>query len=595
MPRTRTTQDGTEVHTSDLAGRLQALEEHAAGRSWVDVAEVADVPAADLRLADEHDVMLTLVLAALCARMGGGPSIAPVLAKAAERYVSSSFLYTGRILPWAGELIELLDRGVDERSPALLTEAADHLSQGWPGYAHSGFPAAFTRLARELGLGMTAEQFFEVSFVSWQRGLAAAGAGDAEQARAHFETSLDRYRAYRYYADAAWLFTDLVIAHLLAGHEDRAAATARAQRAYVDDILATHPLVEDTEDEVGAFHLGDVRSGSYGTFIESTTLRPAALTHRDAALLRRYTRTSEHLLAACRFGARRELDAALDVFTCGWSTFQTSPYPKIFLRLADRYTDGRHPWNPHLTAYECWHRMLRTYRIRVKPRHLIDTATTLHDRFTYAGLPTCAATVLLDAALLQARLHGRNGAVEWVSRYLQELRPVVPELVQAAARYLQVPQGTEFPWQLGTYRGLRPAHLAPEFPGPGLGDTPLPEADRFEFVLYGPLLSLEGVTLYDSTPRPLADILRALGEEFTRTRPDGGEVPFLSAAELARRVNRTPSAIAQAVRRFRHVCQETLRETAEHEIVQDAVIQGRPGYRINPAKVQRFLDYSLSA
>ncbi|KOX04356.1 hypothetical protein ADK65_04145 [Streptomyces sp. NRRL B-1140] len=402
--------------------------------------------------------------------------------------------------------------------------------------------------------------------------------------------ALDRYRDYRYYADAAWLHTDLVIAHLLAGRQDRASATAEAQRDYVEEILRTHPLVDSVADESYAFHLGDVRSGSYGTFVESSTTRPDVLTTRDEALLKRYVHTSEYLIAACRYGARRDFDAALDVFSCGWSTFQASPYPRIFLHLADRYTDRRHDWNPHLTAYEGWHRMLRSYRIRVKPGVLIDTATTLHDRFAYAGLETSAAVVLLDAAILHARLHGRTGAVEWVTRYLQELRPVVPEMVNATAHYLQAPQSSQFQWQLSKYIGLRPVHLTPEFPVE-LGANTAPDLDRFEVALYGSLLSLEGMTVYEITPQPLTDTLRVLGEAFTQRQSDG-EVPFLSATELSQRTNRTPAAIAQTVRRFRHACQKIFREAADHELIQDAVIQGRPGYRINPATVQRFRDYS---
>ncbi|MFD3497970.1 hypothetical protein ACFWWT_19885 [Streptomyces sp. NPDC058676] len=582
------------MQKSSLAERFQSLERHASGGPRVDVGDVVDMPTAELRFADEHDVAQTLVLSALCARMDGGESIASALGKTAERYIASSFLYTGRILPRAMELIELLDRGADEKSPDLLTEAADHLSQGWTDYSQSVFPAAFARLADELGLDVTLEQFTEVSFVSWKQGLASATANDAERALSSFEVSLERYRNYRYYADAAWLHTDVVIAHLLAGREDEASATVQAQRDYVEEILGSHPLVEGAGDESYAFQLGDVRSGNYGTFVESSTVRPQVLTTRDAALLNRYVRTSEYLLAACRYGARRDFDAALDVFSCGWSTFQASPYPKIFLHLADRYIDNRHDWNPHLTAYEGWHRMLRTYRIRVKPRVLIDTATTLHDRFAYAGLDTSAAIVLLDAAIFHARLHGKNGAVEWVTRYLRELRPLVPEMVNATAHYLQAPQGGQFQWQLSTYMGLRSAHLAPEFPGLELGEEPIPDLDRFEVALYGPLLSLEGITVYEITPQALIDILKALGEEFMRRQPDG-EVPFLSATELSQRTNRTPAAIAQTVRRFRNACQESFREVAGYEVIQDAVIQGRPGYRINPAHVQRLLDYSSDA
>ncbi|MBC9726527.1 hypothetical protein [Streptomyces sp. TRM68367] len=74
----------------------------------------------------------------------------------------------------------------------------------------------------------------------------------------------------------------------------------------------------------------------------------------------RYVRTNEFLLSACQYGAGRDFDAALDVFSYNWATFQQSPYPKLFQELANHYHVGAGDWNVHLTAYEGWHRMLRT-------------------------------------------------------------------------------------------------------------------------------------------------------------------------------------------------------------------------------------------
>ncbi|MBC9726528.1 hypothetical protein [Streptomyces sp. TRM68367] len=587
------------VRKSSVAEYYQALERHARGGPQpgaVGSAGPADLSTADLRQTGEHDVALMLMLAALCARMDGGKSIAPALRATAERYVNSSFLYTGRILPRAQELIDLLDRAVDERAPELLAEAADHLSQGWADYSQSVFPAAFARLAEGLGLGLTQEDFSEVSFVLWKQGLAAAAADDAERALPCFEASLDRYRTYGYYADAAWLHTDVVINHLLAGRMEQAVASAEAQRDYVAEVLAAHPPVESAEGEPYAFHLGDVRSGNYGTFVESSTLRPRALTSRDRDLLNRYVRTTDFLIAACRYGGRRDFDAALDVFSHGWTTYQTSPYPRIFLRLADRYMNNRHAWNVHLTAYEEWHRMLRGYRARMKPHTLIDTAATLHDRFVYAGLGTYAAIVLLDTAILHARLHGRHDAVEWVARYLRELRPLVPDLLSAVGDYLQAPEGWEGQRPLSRYTRLRAAHLVPDLFNIGLDDTAAPDLDRIEVVLYGLLLSLDGITVYENTPQSLIDILRVLGDDLMRNRPgQEGEAPFLAATELSERTNRTIAAIAQTVRRFRNACKEIFQEVAECEPIPDAVIQGRPGYRMNPATVQRFVEYPFDA
>lgn len=577
---------------SSVAERLRALEEHVAGGRRAVVSDVVDVPASELRQADEHDVALLLLLGELCARMDGGTSAAPTLLATAEKYVTTSFFYTGRILPRTRELIDLLDRAVRERSLDLLTEVADHLSQGWAGYAGSLFPAAFARLAAEAGFEVGPEAFARVSFVLWREGLEAAAANDPERAVPLFEDSLERYRTYRYFADASWLHTDLVIAHLLAGRQEEAAAELEAQRAYVEKVLAEHPSSASGAERSFAFHLGDVQSGQYSTFVESSALRPAELTERDRGLLLRYVRTSEFLLSACRYGVQRDLDAALDVFSFGWATYQQSPYPRIFRRLGDRYLESAEKWNVHLTAYENWHRMLRSYRIRVKPGALIDTAATLHDRLGHAGLDACASLVLLDTAVLHARLHGRDTSVEWITRYLRELRPALPDALGAVADYLQAPRHTERGRLLSRYIGLRTGHLAPEFLSLDLDDEQLPEPNRLEVTLYGPLLSIEGITVHESTPQPLIDILRVLGRDFEEHLAAGTEVPFLSAAELAERTNRTSAALAQTVRRFRIACQERFREVADHSLIQDAVLQGRPGYRLNPQSVHRFTEYS---
>ncbi|MGV9886774.1 hypothetical protein [Streptomyces sp. NPDC003395] len=579
---------------SSVVERYRALEEHVAGGRRVVVTDVVDVPASDLRQADEHDVALLLLLGELCARMDGGASAAPTLLATAEKYVDTSFFYTGRILPRTRELIDLLGRAVQERSLDLLTEVADHLSQGWAGYADSMFPSAFARLARDAGCDAGPEAFAQVSFVLWHEGLAAAAAGDAERAVPLFQASLDRYRRYRYFADASWLHTDLVIAHLLAGRQEEAAAELETQRTYVEKVLADHPTAASGTGRSFAFHLGDVQSGQYSTFVESSALRPTELTERDRSLLLRYVRTSEFLISACRYGAQRDFDAALDIFSFGWATYQQSPYPRIFRHLGDRYLEAADKWNVHLTAYENWHRMLRSYRIRVKPGALIDTAATLHDRLGYAELDSCASLVLLDTAVLHARLHGRDASVEWITRYLRDLRPALPDALGAVVDYLQAPRTADRGQLLSRYIGLRAGHLAPEFLSLDLDDEKLPEPNRLEVTLYGPLLSIEGITVYENTPQPLIDILRVLGHDFARHLASGSEPPFLSAAELAERTLRTSAALAQTVRRFRIACQERFRDVADYGLIQDAVLQGRPGYRLNPQSVHRFTEYATA-
>ncbi|MFD3497975.1 hypothetical protein [Streptomyces sp. NPDC058678] len=580
---------------SSVVERYQALEEHVAGGRQVVVTDILDVPVAALRQANEHDVAVLLLLGELCARMDHGKSAAPTLLATADKYVDTSFFYTGRILPRTRELIELLDRAVRERSLDLLMEVADHLSQGWAGYADSMFPSAFARIAGEAGLEGKPEPFSRVSFVLWHEGLEAAAENDPERALSLFADSLDRYRKYGYYADASWLHTDLVIAHLLAGHKEEAYAELEAQRDYVEKVLEAHPLVASGAGRSFAFHLGDVQSGNYSTFVESSVLRPTELTERDRELLMRYVRTSEFLISACRYGVHRDFDAALDTFSFGWGTYQQSPYPRMFRHLADRYLETPEKWNAHLTAYEQWHRMLRTYRIRVRPNVLIDTAATLHDRLGYAGLNTCASLVLLDTAVLHSRLHGRGESVDWITRYLRDLRPTLPEVLGAVADYLQAPRNTERRQLLSRYIGLRAGHLAPEFLSLDLGEEQLPQPNRLEVTLYGRLLSVEGITVHENAPQPLIDMLRVLGREFSQSFTDRSAVPFLSAAELSNRTNRTPAALAQTVRRFRSACQERFREVAEYSMVQDAVIQGRPGYRLNPQSIYRFTEYSTEA
>ena len=464
----------------------------------------------------------------------------------ASKYVNTSFFYTGRILPRTRELIELLDRAVREQSSDLLMEVADNLSQGWSGYADSMFPSAFARLAEEAGLEGKPESFSQVSFVLWRDGLDAAAGNDAERALSLFTDSLERYRKYGYYADASWLHTDLVIAHLLAGQKEAAHAELEAQRDYVERVFEAHPVVASGAGRSFAFHLGDVQSGNYSTFVESSVLRPTELTERDRELLMRYVRTSEFLVSACRYGVQRDFDAALDTFSFGWGTYQQSPYPRIFRHLADRYLETPEKWNVHLTAYEQWHRMLRTYRVRVRPNVLIDTAVTLHDRLGYAELDTCASLVLLDTAVLHSRLHGRDESVDWITRYLRDLRgPTLPEPLGAVADYLQAPRSEEHRQLLSRYIGLRAGHLVPEFLSLDLGDEQLPQPNRLEVTLYGRLLSVEGVTVHENAPQPLIDTLRVLGQEFTESITEGASVPFLSAAELWARTNRTPAALAR--------------------------------------------------
>ncbi|MEU1176792.1 hypothetical protein ABZ464_03920 [Streptomyces sp. NPDC005820] len=577
-----------------LRDAYRTLEAHVAEGRVPELSAVRELSGPALLEADEHDVALLLFLTALCARLDGGTSVSADLYDVARRYQEMSFLYTGRIIPRIKEMIELLDRGVDTRSLAVLTEVADHLSQGWAEYPDSVFPSAFTRLAGQLGHDVGEEPFTRTSFSCWQRGLERAAAGDPGPAREYFQQSLAKYRRYLYYADASWLFMDVVITLLMDGRTREAAEVCDEQRTYVEEVVASLPLAADRGDRSFAFHQGDVHSGGYSTFVESATLNPRELTEQDREVLVRYVRAGEFLVAACRHRSVSDFCAALDLFSFGWTTFPRSPYPRILQHLVDRYGAETPQWNVHLTAYTLWHQMLRMSRASIRSRALIATAMGLRERLGYAGMRRHADVVLLDAAILHSRLHGKQATVEWITRYVAQLRPEIPGLLQAAINYLQASSEDDAERLLTPYIGLRSRYTAPDLilaatfwrvpRGPG----------RVEVALYGRLLSVEGVTVYEITPDPLISVLEVLGAEFLRNRREGRDVPLMSAAELSARTGRTPAALAQTVRRFRAVCEEKFQEATDWSVPADAVIQGRPGYRFNPANVESFHRYPVA-
>lgn len=568
----------------------QALERDARGGAPHPDPGLSGLVDADVCRAEEHDLAVLLALGALCARLRQGESVAHALYSVMDRYTSTSLLYTGRILPRAREVIALLDRSVDERSPEGLVEVAEHLSQGWAGYGDSVFPTALERLARELGAAPEEGAFSEVSFTLWWRALAASAVGDTDSARPLFRESLERYRRYFYYADSAWIYTDLVMAELVAGREADAAAVLEEQRRYVDDVRAAHPPVADTAGEVThAFHVGDVRSGAYSTFIESSSLVPRMLTERDHTVLRRYVLASEFLLSAFRYGSQSDFEAGVDLFSFGWGSFPHSPYPHFFRHLATRCTGQEGAWDAYGTAQECWRRMLRTYRVRVRPQMLVGRARQLHRRLSHAGLEEHAGLVLLDAAVLHARLHGRAEAVEWIRRHLGELHSTVPRELTAVVDHMQAAEGQEEWNLLSRYLGLRADRMAPEFLSVGVTEQPPAPPRQLEVALYDRQLSIEGITVHTSTPLPLVDVLTELGGELTRSQDSGEAPPFLPASELAARTGRSAAALAQAVRRFRAVCRSRFTEETDWDVAPETIIQGRPGYRMNPESVGTFV------
>ncbi|UQI46189.1 hypothetical protein M1P56_18515 [Streptomyces sp. HU2014] len=618
-----------------LRGVHRALEEQVARQVPPDLGPVCELSGPELLEAEEREVARLLILAAVGSYAGGGPPVTGALLAVSSRYQERSFLCTGRSLPRAGELIGLLDAAVAARSPRLLAEVADHLGQGWPGYPDSVFPTALAALAARLdpagaagpgsdrdagattpgsgtisaptpalasGSGATsvprpragtapvpgAGEFAVTSFICRERGLRYAAAGRAARAADLLRDASRRYQASAYRADAAWLFTDVILAELMAGQVRRAAAVGEEQRRFVEEVFTTLPPATGP--------------GAASAFTRPVGLRPRALTPEDHEMLLRYVRTSQFLVEACRHRSAEDFAAAVDLMSFGWAGFAASPYPRILRHLADRYAAPGAPWEVHLGADGWWHRMLRSSRVQVTSAHLVATAVALRARLGRAGLLVHGDVALLDAAVVHARLYGTAATVEWVTRYVAELRPRIPGLLRTAVTYLQASSGQEAARLLASYTALRTACAAPDLLcAAGLHPAgPLPPAGpdgvavrgarspRLEVAFYGNLLSVEGITIHRVTPAPLTQLLRVLGEEFVRAGERGEEVPFLSAGELSARTGRTPAALAQTVRRFRAVCQDRFAEATTCPIGPETVIQGRPGYRLNPDSVELF-------
>ncbi|WP_157597092.1 hypothetical protein [Streptacidiphilus rugosus] len=543
----------------------------------------------DLQRTDEHDLAILLCLAGLCAGLAGqGPSVSDLKA-VADRYADTSILYTGRVLPRAKATVELVHEGLEGKSLDKLVEAADSISQGWPEYSASIFPEAFFRLSGRMSVESAAEDFRETSFITWRRGLAECAAGAADRALTSFGVSLAKYRQFSYYADAAWLYTDLVLTHLLTDDQEAAIRVLDEQRGYVDEVVAAAGHRPTTATTSYAFHLGDVRSGSYSSFVDSAAVGPQGLNEDDRALLRRYVKVSESLLAYSRSHARRDLDAAVDLFSFGWLGYLSSPYPEIFRRLAE-HAEGSAAASPLLTAHVRWRGMLQATQLRLRSTELIRTATELRDRLRAAGLDREADIALLDAGMLHFALYGKAATAAWLSPQVHELRRRVPGPLQAVVETLQVPPQAGLQSTLANYLGVRAVYRVPDFMSAlgvfrrGLrGRREMPA--EVDIACCGETLWINGVMIYATTPPALAAIFRELGQELRSARAEDREVAFLSSVELAARTGRTTTAIAQMVRRFRMVCQEQLDRSTELGLKPDDLLQGRPGYRFNPMLV----------
>ncbi|WP_159395171.1 hypothetical protein [Streptomyces albireticuli] len=385
------------------------------------------------------------------------------------------------------------------------------------------------------------------SFICRERGLRYAAAGRAARAADLLRDASRRYQASAYRADAAWLFTDVILAELMAGQVRRAAAVGEEQRRFVEEVFTTLPPATGP--------------GAASAFTRPVGLRPRALTPEDHEMLLRYVRTSQFLVEACRHRSAEDFAAAVDLMSFGWAGFAASPYPRILRHLADRYAAPGAPWEVHLGADGWWHRMLRSSRVQVTSAHLVATAVALRARLGRAGLLVHGDVALLDAAVVHARLYGTAATVEWVTRYVAELRPRIPGLLRTAVTYLQASSGQEAARLLASYTALRTACAAPDLLcAAGLHPAgPLPPAGpdgaavrgarspRLEVAFYGNLLSVEGITIHRVTPAPLTQLLRVLGRS-SYGRGSGGRRCRSSRPASSPRVRGAPP------RRWRRPC-----------------------------------------
>ncbi|CAM3725466.1 hypothetical protein [Nocardiopsis rhodophaea] len=538
----------------------------------------------------EHEFAMLILLCELGADIFREPDDRPDLTSLCERFASDSILYIGRILPRAIEAIGLLRDAVAEQSVETVIEVCDHASQGWPDYAETVFPTAFWQLARTMSSETRLTELQDTSYVLWLRGLAAAKEGDGTPAREFLERSLERYRAYDYYADTAWLYTDLVLTDIMLGLPDRATTAAEEQRSYVETVLRERTASAAQTGRL-AFHLGDVHSGRYQTFVEQAVLRDPVLRDEDAGLLWRYVGVSESLLSAVRWQSRSHLESALDRFSNGWRTFLDSSYPDIFARVGRAALGERNDANVYLPVDAMWRHLLLMYRRKVEPATLSSAFQTVQERLRNAGLSDELDVLRLDTTLLTWALHGRDSAAEWCAPHVHGLRKRAPTLVSALIDALNSTDMDAPVTAAMTYLAERAKYPVPDFASMlellSAWQFQRDAVNRVEISLHGNELFVDGFRVYSHCPPALRAILSALASELDRGRARGEEPAFLRAGELAQSTGRSTASLVQAIRRFRMACTDVMGDA----IGQEDVLQGRPGYRLNPATVSSVMWY----
>lgn len=533
-----------------------------------------------LRYEPEHRVATLWWLAAIVARMRGLEEQVPG-SDLVGRFSALSRHFSGRIMAKSHQILGLIDDAVSAQDPALVVAIADHISQGWPAYPDSPFPRALVALTKDFpGPTLTLSEATNTSYVHWQRGLGLARTGNFGEASKEFETASKAYERLSYVSDAAWLYVDRIVCALGTGKPAQAAELRDDQITYLDKILETSPPSEED-----AFWSFDDVSDDYSTFVEVRHLGEQPLSERDREILLSYVQVSNHLLRASRTSPA-ELVSAVDVFSFGWRSFGQSPYPAIFQRLADALEISQ--FEPS-SCYESWLDLLVLPRVLPVAEHHFDRFDQLERRLIRAGLEEEACVAVLDAAVIGYVLFGRATASGWLAPRRHRPNALVPELLTAAMKCLQTPMGFSHEGALSAYLTGRSATTQPAFTDAiiSLADARRGRTSRNLQVRLTPTtFSVSGVIIYSPVPPVVGALLDLLIGEFIETT-DRGEFPEpLASTVLAERLDLSPGAVTQAIHRLRSALRRRFEECLSGPLHDTSVLQGRPGYRINPLYVQ---------
>jgi hypothetical protein len=450
-------------------------------------------------------------------------------------------------------------------------------------------------LATSHSVPATREDFVFTSYTSWELALRQVATGDLQQAEHLLREALHRYQRYLYIGDAAWLYTDLVIVALLRSDYDRADRWTRQQRAYIDDTPLRDDAIEEAE---GSVELGDVYSGEYYTFIESTEVGSGLLTHSEREALDRYWRASRFLLTFYLEHDARDFLSAVDSFSFGWKEYLHRPYPSLFDQLYRAVGPSAQPGqyvNGFVTAHSIWTTAIETFvPDGYGNERTWELLREARERLRRAGFEADAVVVALDEMVLRIR----DGDHQHVERRLRDVLPQAGEFVPevgACVRALYASRWApdELRLHVGRYVAERSRRrLVPDGTRLYVAYAEDVVARRHEPV-GGPsdvefldsALYVRGALVYPDAP----PLLRGLLSELWKAREESGDA-YVPAGHLAERLDTTEGALAQVVRRFRSRLRE--RGLAEDR---NALVESKNGYRLNQDNVRRLTVRSLDA